>query len=61
VAIGEEIRRKPELKRKQESTFVPRAQLVRSKASITALKPGNSSPLGQSFAMRGSVIWYDSF
>jgi hypothetical protein len=61
VAIGEEIRRKPELKRKPESTLCPEPKLVRSKASITASKPGNSSPLGQSFAMRGSVIWSDSF
>ena len=60
-SIGEEIQRKAELQRKQAITFVPRAQLVHSKASIAALKPGNSSPLGQGFAMRGSVIWYDSF
>ena len=47
---------KPSFSAKQESTFMPSAQLARSKASITALKPGNSFPVGQSFAMRGSVI-----
>jgi hypothetical protein len=35
---------------------VHRRAPFRSKASITTLKPGNSFPVGQSFAMRGSVI-----
>jgi len=36
---------------------MPNAQFARSNASITALKPGNSLPFGQSPSMRGKVIW----
>ena len=40
---------------------MPNTQLARSKASITALKPGNSSPVGHSPAIRGKVTLKNSF